>query len=260
MPRKKNRSDVSNQNAREDAASSACRKPTTGDALELMPTPGYYPGFRTLDQQNYWDAATRKVVLDRVQHVPPLRFFGEEERLTMQAVVDRVLPQDDRAPGMRIPLLPRIDERLHLNQIDGYRFADMPSDQDAYQRGARAIDAMAREMHGQAFHLLATLQQETLLQSLHDGIPLASKALWQSMNVQRFWTMLVTDCCTAYYAHPYAWDEIGFGGPAYPRGYIRLEDGEAEPWEKEERRYEWLAPHNTLSDNPICDRKKAGKP
>ena len=25
--------------------------------------------------------------------------------------------------------------------------------------------------------------------------------------------------CTAFYAHPWAWNEIGFGGPAYPRGY-----------------------------------------
>ena len=34
-----------------------------------------------------------------------------------------------------------------------------------------------------------------------------------------------------YYAHPYAWDEIGFGGPAYPRGYFALNHGAPEPWE-----------------------------
>ena len=33
------------------------------------------------------------------------------------------------------------------------------------------------------------------------------------------------DVVEAYYAHPYAWDEVGFGGPAYPRGYMRLERG-----------------------------------
>ena len=42
-----------------------------------------------------------------------------------------------------------------------------------------------------------------------------------------------------YYAHPWAWDEIGFGGPAYPRAYMRLENGQPEPWEKQEKRYEW---------------------
>ncbi len=47
---------------------------------------------------------------------------------------------------------------------------------------------------------------------------------------------------------PYAWDEVGFGGPAYPRGYMRLEGGKPEPWEVEEQRYEWKAPAASLSD------------
>ena len=62
------------------------------------------------------------------------------------------------------------------------------------------------------------------------------------MPVERYWALLVQDCVEAYYAHPWAWDEIGFGGPAYPRGYMRLEQGEPEPWEVEEQRYEWEAP------------------
>ena len=62
------------------------------------------------------------------------------------------------------------------------------------------------------------------------------------MPVERYWALLVQDCLEAYYAHPWAWDEIGFGGPAYPRAYMRLEHGEPEPWEVEELRYEWLAP------------------
>ncbi len=68
------------------------------------------------------------------------------------------------------------------------------------------------------------------------------------MPVERFWMLLVQDCVEAYYSHPFAWDEIGFGGPAYPRGYMRLERGEAEPWEVEEQRYEWTAPETSVSD------------
>ena len=68
------------------------------------------------------------------------------------------------------------------------------------------------------------------------------------MPVHRFWAMLMEDCVTAYYSHPWAWDEIGFGGPAYPRGYMRLENGLPEPWEKDEERYEWNAPVDSLSE------------
>ena len=36
---------------------------------------------------------------------------------------------------------------------------------------------------------------------------------------------------SAFYSHPWAWNEIGFGGPAYPRGYARLGVGQRESWE-----------------------------
>ena len=68
------------------------------------------------------------------------------------------------------------------------------------------------------------------------------------MPVHRFWALLMEDCVTAYYSHPWAWDEIGFGGPAYPRGYMRLENGLPEPWERDEQRYEWNAPVDSVSE------------
>jgi hypothetical protein len=42
------------------------------------------------------------------------------------------------------------------------------------------------------------------------------------------------DALAAFYAHPWAWSEIGFGGPAYPRGYARLGVGLSEAWEGRE--------------------------
>ena len=223
-------------------------EPQSGKPLAARQQPGYYPGFSTLGQRAYWDEATREVVLKRVSDVPPIRFFDPAEAVTLQAVMDRILPQEDRTLDRQIPLLPILDDRLHNNRIEGYRYEDMPSDQEAYRLAARAFGQMAYTLHGKEFHELDTLEQEEIIESIHDGKPLAAQELWQQMNVERFWALLVSDCCSAYYAHPWAWDEIGFGGPAYPRGYMRLEEGEAEPWEVEERRYDWDAPSDTLSD------------
>jgi hypothetical protein len=36
----------------------------------------------------------------------------------------------------------------------------------------------------------------------------------------------------AFYSHPWVWNEIGFGGPAYPRGFARLGAGQREHWER----------------------------
>ena len=222
--------------------------PATGMEMPETAQPGYYPGYSTLKQERFWDAATRMVVHKRVRGTVPIRFFSEEEARTMTAVVDRILPQEDRFPERRIALLPHIDGRLHEHRIEGYRYEDMPPDEEAYRLAARAFEQMAREEFGQSFHELGTLEQEGLIQQIHDGKPKSATEEWARINVERFWTMLVSDCCAVYYAHPWVWDEIGYGGPAYPRGYMRLEEGEPEPWEVHEQRYEWCAPADTLSD------------
>lgn len=221
--------------------------PETGEPLAPRDQPGYYPRFSTLSQQRYWDGTTRRVVLKRMTEIPEIRFFAADEALTMRAVVDRILPQEDRTAHRRIPILPALDHRLDTNQIEGYRYEDMPPDQQAYKLAARAFEAMGQALHGKKFHELETMQQEEILKSIHDAKPLAGQELWAAINVERFWSMLVSDCASAYYSHPWAWDEVGFGGPAYPRGYMRLEEGETEPWEVQEKRYNWAAPADTLS-------------
>lgn len=212
---------------------------------------GYYPGFETLSQQAFWDEATRNTVLDRVANVPKLRFFTALEIPIIQTVFDHILPQDDRPPEKKIPILPFVDQRLYTNRIDGYRFASMPSDQEAYRRGIAAIEEMSHTLHSCGFVDLVPMEQDKLLKSIHDGKPEAAHKIWKHLPVHRFWMLLVQDAAEVYYAHPFAWDEIGFGGPAYPRAYIRLERGEAEPWEVGEQRYEWEAPANSVSDTYI---------
>jgi hypothetical protein len=220
----------------------------TGQPLAPRAQPGYYPGYSTLSQQAFWDEATRHVVLERVEQVPPIRFFTQEEAQLMQAVCDRLLPQDDRDEAHKIPVLNYIDDRLYNRRIDGYQFTDMPPDHEAHRLGLQAIDLIAEHLYDKPFVELGLHDQDVVLQTIHDGEPPAAQEIWQKMSIRRFWMLLVQDVVDAYYAHPYAWDEIGFGGPAYPRGYMRLEGGQPEPWEVDEQRYEWKAPPSALSD------------
>jgi Gluconate 2-dehydrogenase subunit 3 len=141
-----------------------------------------------------------------------------------------------------------IDKRLFEGTIEGYRYEDMPPDHEAHRLGVQAIDQTSRAIHGVEFLELDPLKQDFILKSIHDGQKLAAHDIWERMNIKRYWALLVQDCVAAYYEHPWAWDEIGFGGPAYPRAYMRLERGEPEPWEKDEQRYEWRAPITSASD------------
>ena len=122
---------------------SPLKDPATGENLPARRQPGYYPGFSTLAQQKYWDAATRMLIHRRVTRSIPIRFFTSDEEKTMRAVVDRILPQEDREHAYRIDVLAGIDERLFENRLEGYRYTDMPPDQDAYRLAARAFEQMA---------------------------------------------------------------------------------------------------------------------
>lgn len=219
----------------------------TKEPLEPRAQPGYYPGYSTLAQQNYWDEATRKVILDRVKNVPAIRFFSPGEAGLMQAICDRILPQDDRDEAHRIPIVPFIDKRLHEGRIDGYRYESMPPDREAYRLALKGIESIAHHLFGTDFVQLTPNDQESVLKTVHDEKPPAGHEYWNRMSVHRFWLLLVQDCAEVYYAHPWAWDEIGFGGPAYPRAYMRLERGQPEPWEVHEQPYEWEEPPGSIS-------------
>jgi hypothetical protein len=210
--------------------------------------PGYYPGFSTLSQSPFWDDATRQVVTERVESQPEMKFFSTQEWEFWTAVFNHLIPQTDRTPDRQIPIVAPLDHRLHLNHTVGYRYENMPQDREAYRLGREAIDQEAVQEFGGNFLSLQHREQDLVLRALHDGKPKSAGEIWKAMSVHRFWQLLMGDAIDGYYAHPWAWDEIGFGGPAYPRAYTRLERGEPEPWEVAEQRYEWIAPDSAVSD------------
>ncbi len=233
-----------------DAPDSALlpRDPATGEPLPQTPQPGYYPGFQTMSQKAFWDETTRDIVTMRVEQTPPARFFTADQAKFWRAVFDHLIPQHDRTPERRIPIVEPLDARLYRNRGNGYRYETMPPDRDAYRLGEEAINLEARQRYGGDFLDLPQRQQEIVLQAIHDKKPAAGASVWMKMSIGRFWQLIMQDALEGYYAHPWAWDEIGFGGPAYPRAYTRLERGEPEPWEVEPRRYEWVAPPYAISD------------
>jgi hypothetical protein len=195
---------------------------------------GCYPDYDVLEQAGHWDEATRRVVLDRVRNVPPIRFFSIREAAALEAFCDLVTAQDSEP---RIPVLRYVDDRLQRGQLDGYQYFDMPDDATTWRLVARGLD---EEAERRGFESFAGADLAFRLDvchrfahgDLHGGA-------WSELNVSRAWSVLLRMILSAFYAHPWAWNEIGFGGPAYPRGYSRfgsphIDTAEREPWEGEE--------------------------
>ena len=223
------------------------RDSVTLEALQPKQQPGYYPGFSTLSQSSFWDDTTRGVVDKRVKQPPTRKFFSQPAWDFWTVVFAHLLPQTDRTPDRQVPLVPMLDDRLSANRTVGYRYEDMPHDRVVYELGIEAINSEAQHHYAGNFLDLSSRHRDEVLKIIEQGKPKAAKPIWKKMSVKRFWQMIMTDAIDAYYAHPWAWDEIGFGGPAYPRAYTRLERGEPEPWEVEEQRYEWLPPTSSVS-------------
>jgi hypothetical protein len=185
-----------------------------------------FPGFDVLAQAEAWDDVTRAVVVDRVERVAPPCFFTTREVTTARALLDRLLALDT---SPFVPVVELIDARLASREGDGYRYETMPDDGDAWRRSLAALDDEAQTTHGMPFAELAIVHQMSLLQAIQDG-----GADWHDLPASRLFALWLRYACAAFYSHPSAWNEIGFGGPAYPRGYKNVGIDKREPWEVEE--------------------------
>jgi hypothetical protein len=170
------------------------------------------------------------LAIDPDQH----QFFSDMEWPTIRAVCDRIVPQTVARPRP-VPLAAMIDKKMHDNAGDGYRYAELPPMREAWRRGLAAFDVEAKSRFGRRFHDLGLLEQDAILIAVQNGD--VSESAWHGLPPKRFFKRrILHDIVSAYYAHPSAWNEIGFGGPASPRGYVRMYFDRRDPWEASEAR------------------------
>lgn len=192
-----------------------------------------YPDYDVLKKWDTpsWNDITRAVVDKRLHEVPRRRFFTERQWATLVAVCDCVIPQPERSEP--VPIAPWIDARVYEEQGTGTRYASLPPQQECWRRGMDAIEAEAQQRHRRSFDKLDPLEQDLILRAIENNE--VESSAWDGLPSQSFFRhILLRAIVEIYYAHPAAWSEIGFGGPASPRGYVRLPENRRDPWEAEE--------------------------
>jgi Gluconate 2-dehydrogenase subunit 3 len=193
-------------------------------AQSVTPEPARFPGFAALGQAGHWDAATRAVVLARLEPPGPTRFFSRSEQATATALVAQLV---DVEPGLAASLVSGIDARLADDQTDGWHYDDMPTDEEAWRRSLAALDAEAVDPGSGGFAGLEAGRARAVLEDIAGS----DAAAWHGLPRKRVWDLWMRYAATAYYAHPAAWDEMGWPGPAYPRGYKNAGIDAREPFE-----------------------------
>jgi hypothetical protein len=192
---------------------------------------GRFPGLDILGQARHWDQATAAVVLARTGRPSGPWFFTEQETCCARALLNLLTGQDEQDGELAVPVLEMIDSRLAAGETDGWRYEDMPEDGQAWRDTLAYLDADAAGRCGTSFADAPEASQVALVQAVLDR----KSARWHGLPAAHVWSLWTRYACTAFYAHPFAWAEIGFPGPAYPRGYKNAGVGKLEPFEVPDR-------------------------
>jgi hypothetical protein len=134
----------------------------------------------------------------------------------------------------RIPVAEAVDEKLADGKLDGFIYAGMPDDRDTWRIVLAGLDDATQERFGEPqFSALEWDDQTGIVSDLADGKLRLRGETGQSIDTSRAWSVCMRAILSGFYSHPWAWNEIGFGGPAYPRGFMRLGPvGTLEPFER----------------------------
>jgi hypothetical protein len=200
-----------------------------------------------LDQIDAWDHVTAGVILARLAMPGELAFFTPHEVGIAGPVLDLLLGQDS---DPRVPVLAMIDERLATGETDGWHYDDMPEDAEAWRQSLAWLDEDARAVHrGRGFADLVRTEQAVRLQTVQDCSEDGEK--WHDWQAKHVWSLWTRYASTAFYSHPWAWNEIGFPGPAYPRGYLNPGVNSREKWEVHD--------HADVDPVPFADRVETAR-
>jgi len=151
--------------------------------------------------------ATLRVLEQRANPAPrSARYFSDEQFAQLQQIVDAILPQGQ--VGTTIDLADSIDRRLQNGITQGWRFAVLPPDGEAYRQGLAAFAAMLQQTPMKTFAAMPVPAREGYLRCVANGdvdgpshFPLSK------------WLQLVrTDVVQTWTAHPSTMQAMGYFG------------------------------------------------
>jgi hypothetical protein len=187
-----------------------------------------YPSYDVLKEKDQWDEHTREIVIKRLGPFPKNKFLKEHEAEMIYAIACHIVY--DQRKEILDYVIHHLDNTLSSPMGENQRKEGTPEQKVLVRLGLKATDNLAKKLYGAPFLGIDVQQQFSILDDLARGKAMTSEE-WQGIPQKEFFKKLATEIVNAYYSHPIVWSEIGYGGPAYPRGYVRVEMGLTDPWE-----------------------------
>ncbi|MFC5450920.1 gluconate 2-dehydrogenase subunit 3 family protein [Paenibacillus aestuarii] len=188
----------------------------------------HYPAYDVTTEQEHWDAHTRSIVNARMVREHHYHFLNHLEAETLR-VWCSLLMDDKRGEVIQFVLC-HIDQSLSDHKGESQRKTGVPAAKILLREGLKAIDQTGWSANSCPFFELDENSQRQIMQQISENVYPQSET-WDGIPQKELFQKILTLTVEAYYSHPLVWSEIGFGGPAYPRGYVRAAIGQHDPWE-----------------------------
>lgn len=188
----------------------------------------HYPDYNVMALSEEWDSHTKEIVKKRLGPFPEYKFLTEKEAEYLK-IIARHIVYDYREDIIEW-VVHYFDQKLQSPIGEGQRKEKVPAEQELIRKGLMALEHLSRLSYGKEFGQLEVAQQFQILASLQKG-QAARIPEWSQVPQKELFNKLAGEIAAAFYSHPQIWSEIGYGGPVYPKSYVRIEFGLIDPWE-----------------------------
>jgi hypothetical protein len=187
-----------------------------------------YPSFNVLDEKDAWDDHTQQIVTSRNHSMVKYQFLHDREAEILRGVCSLLV--DDSSPDALEFVISHIDQTLSSSPGEGQRKVGVPAAPELIRQGLKAMEQFSQHMYSISFKELETEKQKQMIKNIIEE-KAESSAIWNGVPQKALYEKLMRLTVESYCSHPQVWSDIGYAGPAYPRGYVRTQLGQLDPWE-----------------------------
>lgn len=179
-------------------------------------------------QSDYLTEPTSKVLMERLtQEFSAPKYFNKDEFEILGIIVQVLMGEDSDQYNRKVA--GAIDQRLFLKEGNGWRFDQLPPDQEMYHLGLKGIEEASKLLYQKSFQDLDLLEKTEILTKVQEGD--VSGNTWKALSPKMFFTELLTEITETYYSLPEIQLEMGYAGMADHHGWTHLKLNEVEPVE-----------------------------
>jgi len=187
-------------------------------------------------QSDHVSGRTRAILTSRLAVLRGPEHLSERAFSILRVVCDDLLPHHTIPGTEQVDLAALVDWALGSRR-DGWRYADLPSDREAYEAGLLTLDDLAADRSQQGYAGLAPEERGHVLDSVtEDGMGLEREGRLTAAQMTLWMADLRADVVTAYLSHPSVQQALGIsavmtGGDGVFQGFSQVGPDQKEPFE-----------------------------